>query len=336
MSSTSGTGQRALIFSLPAGREFAECVANCLHGELAPLEERQFEDGEFKIRPLTEVRNRTAVVLQSLCSHGALSVNDVLLRVLFLLATLRDAGAAQVHLVAPYFCYGRKDRRTQAQDPLSLRYIAQLVEAVGVHSVTTLEAHNPAAFENAFRIPVIHLTGNSLFSEYFSAQTGKHNLTVATPDIGGARRAEALRSALGTRLGMTVGSAMVPKQRSGGVVSGGAACGEIRDRQVIILDDMIVSGTTVLRAAGALQRAGAREMVVAATHAVFAENAVAALGNPVIEHIVVTNSVPLPVAAIDKLGQRLRILDLAPLIADAVRSLTRTTAGAQPGLKPAR
>lgn len=121
-------------------------------------EERDFEDGEFKIRPLESVRNREVFALQSLYGDEVRSVNDKLIRLLFFLGALGDAGAGRLHVIIPYLCYARKDRRTKSRDPVSIRYIAQLFESIGIDSITVLDVHNPAVFESAFRCPTLHLS----------------------------------------------------------------------------------------------------------------------------------------------------------------------------------
>src|SRR6187455_2239428 len=145
------TQQRLRIFAPAATAEFGEAVSRVLGQPLAAHEERDFEDGEHKIRPLDVVRDADVYVLQSLHGGPRESANDKLCRLLFFIGALRDAGAARVTVVAPYLCYARKDRRTKPHDPVTTRYIAQLFEAVGAEAVVTLEVHNPAAYENAFR-----------------------------------------------------------------------------------------------------------------------------------------------------------------------------------------
>ena len=138
-------------------------MAATLGLSLAPLEEREFEDGEHKIRPLDEVRGADVFLLQQLYGKPGHSIHDRLCRLLFLLGALRDTGAARLTAVLPYLAYARKDQRSQPRDPVTHRYLAQLLEAVGVDGVVTLDVHNRAAFQNAFRRPVVHLEARSLF-----------------------------------------------------------------------------------------------------------------------------------------------------------------------------
>ncbi|HEX2679009.1 MAG TPA: ribose-phosphate pyrophosphokinase-like domain-containing protein, partial [Polyangiales bacterium] len=127
------------LFSLQSGRPLLERICAELDVPPARLEERDFEDGEHKLRPLESVRGRDVYVVESLAADAARSVDDKLVRVLFLLGALRDAGARRVTVVAPYLCYARKDMRTKPRDPVTIRYLAQLFEAAGAQRIVTLD-----------------------------------------------------------------------------------------------------------------------------------------------------------------------------------------------------
>jgi hypothetical protein len=140
-----------LIFDLDADGPLGRALAADLDLELAPHEQRRFEDGECKLRPLADPRGDDVYVVHSLHGGPRESPHDKLFALLSFIATLRDHGAARVTAVVPYLAYGRKDRRTKPFDPVTQRYVAQLLEAVGMSQLVVLEAHNPAALENAFR-----------------------------------------------------------------------------------------------------------------------------------------------------------------------------------------
>ena len=199
-----GTDEAAL-FALSESRAFGEAMAAHLGLGLARHEERHFDDGEHKIRPLETVRGRDAYIVQSLHGDPCLSGNDKLCRLLFFAATLRDAGARQVTLVTPYLCYARKDRRTKSRDPVTTRYVAQLVEAMGADAIVTIDVHNLAAFQNAFRCPTVHLEAAGLFARHFAARESDAPLVVASPDVGGIKRAESFRLVLEAASGQPCG-----------------------------------------------------------------------------------------------------------------------------------
>ncbi|HLN50148.1 MAG TPA: ribose-phosphate pyrophosphokinase-like domain-containing protein, partial [Steroidobacteraceae bacterium] len=139
------------LFALEASGDLGRAIAHALGRPLAAHEEREFEDGEHKTRPLDPVGGADVYVVHSLYGGQAQSGNDKLCRLLFFIGALKDAGAARVTAVVPYLCYARKDRRTKPNDPVTTQYVARMFEAVGADAIVTLEVHNPAAFENAFR-----------------------------------------------------------------------------------------------------------------------------------------------------------------------------------------
>src|SRR3974390_465777 len=213
------TGQRLCLFALHASAALGSAIANALNQPLAGQEEREFEDGEHKTRPLESVRGADVYVLQSLHAGPEQSANDKLCQLLFFIGALKDAGAARVTAFVPYLCYARKDRRTKPNDPVTTRYLAGLFEAVGTDTIVTLDVHNPTAFENAFRCRTVPLTAAPIFVEYLRTQAPMR-ISVVSPDTGGAKRAELFREALEETLKRPVGNAFMEKHRSGGVVSG--------------------------------------------------------------------------------------------------------------------
>jgi ribose-phosphate pyrophosphokinase len=307
------------VFALNASREFGQRVAEALGVPLAAHEEREFEDGEHKARPLESVRGRDVYVVHSLYGDASQSVNDKLVRLLFFLGALKDASAGRVNAVLPYLCYARKDRRTKTRDPVSTRYLATLLETVGTDRVVTLDVHNLAAYENAFRIRAEHLEARKLFVEHFSALLGSEEVAVVSPDVGGVKRAEAFREALERRVKRPVARAFMEKQRSAGVVSGERLVGDVGGRVVIIIDDLISSGTTLARAAAAC--GAARKIYAAASHGLFAQKAAEVLGGSAIARLVVTDTVPPLRLAAGAARDKLTVLGTAPLFAEAIRRM---------------
>ena len=264
------------LFALQASTEFGAAVAAALGQPLAAHEEREFEDEEHKARPLENVRSADVFVLQSLHSGPQQSANDKLCRLLFFIGALKDAGAARVTALAPYLCYARKDRRTKPNDPVTTRYVASLFEAVGTDAVVTLDVHNPAAFENAFRRPTLALTAVPLFVDY-AKHLAEEKLCVISPDLGGGKRADLLREALEAAVGRPVGKGFAEKRRSSGIVSGDLFVGEVDGATALIIDDLISTGGTLLRAARAARQAGAKRVLALVTHGLFMPGAEAVL-----------------------------------------------------------
>lgn len=319
-SSSSNPGpQRLQIFAPASSAPFGRNVARALDVELAPLEERDFEGGEHKIRPLVSVRSRQVYVIQSLQGDRQHSANDKLCRLAFFVGALKDCGAARVTVCMPYLAYARKDRRTKMRDPVTLRYVAQMLEAVGVDHVMALDVHNVAAFQNAFRCQTDHLEAAPVFARHYAAALGSEPLTVASPDVGGIKRAQRLQGLLARELGRDVAIAFLDKRRSAGVVSGELLAGEVEGRRVIVLDDLISGGTTMLRATDACRRAGATAVEAVATHAVFGDDARRLFGPEGPDRLLVTDSVPLRTDLDIAPGRMPLILSASELYAEAIR-----------------
>lgn len=313
------------LFALEATRQLGAAIAAALAHPLAEHEERSFEDGEHKARPLENVAGADCYVINSLHGGPDASANDKLCRLLFFIGALKDAGAARVTAVVPYLAYARKDRRTKPFDPLTTRYVGSLFEAMGTDILVTLEAHNPAAFENAFRGRSIALSAAPLLLDHVKSQTTRP-LCVLSPDPGGAKRAELFREALEARIGRQVGKAFVDKHRSAGVVSGELLVGHVADASVVMVDDLISTGGTLVRAAHAAKAAGAAEAAALCAHGLFMPGAAEALADPALDRLMVTDSVP-PFRLTDPtLGGKLAVVPSAPLFAGAIARLANEQA----------
>ncbi|HUH93848.1 MAG TPA: ribose-phosphate pyrophosphokinase [Casimicrobiaceae bacterium] len=309
------------LFALDASRAFGEAVARELGVALSAHEERVFEDAEHKLRALESVRERDVYVLHSLYSEPGQSVDDKLVRLLFFIGALKDASARRVTAVVPYLAYARKDRKTKARDPVATRYVAQLFEAVGTERVVTLDVHNLAAFQNAFRCRTEHLEAAPLFVAELAPGLRDEAVAVVSPDAGGIKRAEAFRQRLAAVLRRPIASGFVEKYRSGGALSGDTLAGDVEGKCAIVVDDLIAAGNTVARAAVACRNAGATRVIAAATHGVFATEADAVLAAAPIDEILVTDSIPAVRLASEAVKSRLRIVSVVGLLAEAIRRI---------------
>ena len=309
-----------LLFALQASRPLGIEVAAALGVPLAPHEERTFEDAEHKIRPLVDPGGTDCVVVQSLHGGPEASGDDKLVRLLMFIAALRDHGARRVIAVVPYLAYARKDRRTQPFDPVSIRVVAQLFEAVGCDALVTLEAHNVAAFDNAFRLRAVSLSPNPLFSAVAAKLVGDAPLAVVSPDVGGVKRAQLWREALEVALKRPVGQAFIDKRRACGVVSGGdRVTGDVDGATALIVDDLIATFGTIDRATGALLAAGARRVLAFAAHGLFVAPAADVLERTAVERVFVTDTVPPFRLEGRPARARVEVLPSAKLFADAIR-----------------
>ena len=310
-----------LLFAPLHTRILGERVAQHLGVQLAASDEREHDGGEHKMRPRQVVRHQDVFVIQSLNGDAQGSANDKLCRLLFFIAALRDAGAARVTACVPYLCYARKDRRSSVQDALTLRYVAQMFEALGTDRVVVLDVHNEAAFDNAFRCNTVRVAADAVLLDHLAPRCNLQQVVVAAPDIGGVKRAQTLQATLAERLGHDVTFAFMEKRRSGDELSGEQLVGDVAGRDLLIYDDMIASGSTIARATQAARKAGVRSVHVTATHAAFTSEVaqLAAPGGP--DSVLVTDSICLPERLSAPLGPRLSVCSVAPLFADTIRSL---------------
>ena len=308
-----------LLFALHGSESLGVKIAHHLGISLAAHEERDFEDGEHKARPLQNVRGRSCFVLHSLHGDGSHSANDKLNRLLFFIATLKDASASRVSAVVPYLAYARKDRKTKPRDPVTMRYVAQLFEAMGTDALLALEVHNPAAFQNAFRCPNEQLDSAGLFAHHIADKLSPGEVAVVSPDAGGVKRAALFRERMSQALGRPVSMGFVEKYRSEGVLSGELLVGEVAGRQVLLFDDLISSGQTLVRAAIACRAHGAASVWAAAAHGLFNVDALQRLGAGPIDRIFVSDSVNIMEVEGTPLEAKLHAVSCAALFGEAIR-----------------
>lgn len=308
-----------MLFALEGSREFGKAVASELGIQLASHEERHFEDGEHKARPMEGVRERDVYVLHTLYGDEDHTVNDKLLRLLFFVATLKDAGARHVTALMPYLAYARKDRRTKERDPITTRYVGQLFEAMGADCVVTLEVHNRAAFDNAFRCRAEHLEAHSLFVEKLREKLGSEDVVIVSPDSGGAKRADRFRDAWEEATGKRPANAFMEKRRSEGVVSGEAVVGDVSGKVAVIVDDLVAGGTTLLRAAKACKDGGASRVYGVITHALFGPGSEKLYDAEELDELLITDSVKAQQKAPS--DSNVTVISVAGLFARAIRGL---------------
>src|SRR5580700_1240435 len=187
------------LIAPPESEALGRAIAQAANWEWAEIEERRFAGGESALRPLVAAGNRDVCVVQTLAPTAEAPIADRLVRLLFLLGSLRDAGARSRIAVIPYLAYARQERRGESGDPVHTRYVAELLQAAGMTHLIALDVHDLAAIDNAFRVPVEHLTARPVFIEWLAEQTLSEPLAVASPDIGGIKRAQSFREHLERR-----------------------------------------------------------------------------------------------------------------------------------------
>ncbi|HXJ94959.1 MAG TPA: ribose-phosphate pyrophosphokinase [Terriglobia bacterium] len=297
------------IFSGNANPELAREIAACLGIKVGDADVGQFPDGEIRVQILENVRGADVFVVQPTCRP----VNDNLVELLIMLDAFRRASADRITAVMPYYGYARQDRKDRPRVPISSKVVADLVTSAGASRVLALDLH-AGQIQGYFNIPVDHLYATPVTVDYFRKLDPK-NLTVVSPDTGGVERARAFAKRLGVPL------AIIDKRREDAhTVEVMNVIGEVEGRVCLLVDDLIDTGGTIVRGAGALREKGATSVYACCVHGVFAGDAVRKLcDSPDLEQVVTTNSIP-PGPEARNCG-RIKVLSIASLMAEAIRSI---------------
>jgi len=294
-----------LLFSGNSNRGLAEKIAAYLGLPLGECEVARFPDGEVRVKFQSDVRGADVFLIQSTSTP----VNDHLMEILIMADALKRASALRITAVIPYFGYSRQDRKDEGRVPITAKLVANLLEASGVNRVVTIDLH-AAQIQGFFDIPVDHLYASRVFTKY-ARKLELPDLTVASPDAGGMKMAWGYTKRLDAYL------AVIEKRRvSGEDVEVGFVIGDVKDKNVIIVDDIISTGGSVAKAAALLKEKGARKVFVMATHPVFCGRAVEKLRNAPLNGIIVTDTIPVTAPI-----ERLTILSVAELLGEAVHRI---------------
>ncbi|WP_433180965.1 ribose-phosphate diphosphokinase [Actinoallomurus sp. CA-150999] len=309
MTGMKATGEKKLmLFSGRAYPELAEEVAEALNVEPTPTSAYDFANGETFVRFNESVRGSDAFVLQS---HTA-PINQWIMEQLIMVDALKRASAKRITVVAPFFGYARQDKKHRGREPISARLMADLFKTAGADRLMAVDLHT-AQIQGFFDGPVDHLFALPLLTSYIKSKLDTAQVTVVAPDAGRVRVAERWSDELG---GCPM--AIIHKRRDPEVaneVKVFDVVGEVAGRTCVVVDDMIDTGGTIVKAAEALFEEGAERVVVAATHGVLSGPAVDRLKNSRISEVVLTNTLPIPD---NKRFDKLTVLSIAPLLARAI------------------
>ena len=297
------------LFAGNANRPLAEAIVRHLGVPLGRALVDRFPDGEINVRLFDDVRGADVFLVQPTCPP----VNENLMELLILVDAARRASAARVTAVLPYYGYARKDRKDEGRVPITAKLVADLITKAGADRVLTLDLH-ATQIQGFFEIPVDHLFAFPVVAKYF-AERGFRGVDVvfAAPDVGRIKMARAYSERLDGQL------AVVDKRRSGpDRTEVSFVIGNVREKDVILVDDMITTGGSAAGAAMALREAGARSVRVFAVHGIFCAPADERLVKAGLEEVFITDTVPLNDRG-RALGERLTVLSVAGLLAEAIR-----------------
>ena len=303
------------IFSGSAHKQFAENVCVNLGVPLSASKLFRFSDGEIGVSIEESVRGADVYVVQPTCEPA----NEHLIELLIIVDALKRASAYRVNLVMPYFGYARQDRKTRSRELITAKLVANLLEKAGADRVISADLH-AGQIQGFFDIPVDHLTGGPLLASYFKRVLQKEAeaglVSVVSPDIGGVVRARKFAEQIGN-----ADLAIVDKRRSHEVAN---TCevmeiiGNVEGKTAILVDDIIDTAGTMVKAAEALMERGAKEVYACATHGVLSGPAIDRLKSSCIKEVVLTDTIPL---AEEKKFEKVKVLPIAPLFAEALRRI---------------
>ena len=304
--------ERIKIFSGSANPALTEELCGHLGIPVGKASLRQFADGEAYIQILENVRGADVFVVQPTCTP----VDRHLMQLLFMIDALKRSSAERVTAVLPYYGYARQDRKDKPRVPISAKLVASLIERAGADRILALDLH-AAQIQGFFDVPVDHLFAAPVMIEYFKPQATQH-LTVVSPDAGGVERARAFAKRLKAPL------AIIDKRREDvNVAEVMHIIGRVKGRNCLIVDDLIDTGGTLVKATEALLEKGATSVSACATHAVLSGQAVERIESSQLKEVVLTNSIPLSEEA--RRSSKVRSLSVGKLLATGVQSIHEET-----------
>lgn len=300
------------LFAGNATPELAKRIAERLYTSLGDATVGRFSDGEIQVQINENVRGGDIFIVQSTCAP----TNDNLMELIVMVDALRRASAGRITAVIPYFGYARQDRRVRsARVPITAKVVADFLSSVGVDRVLTCDLH-AEQIQGFFDVPVDNVFGSPVLLDDILKKTDLVNPIVVSPDIGGVVRARAVAKLLND-----ADMAIIDKRRPKANVSQVMhIIGDVAERDCILVDDMIDTGGTLVKAAEALKERGARRVFAYATHAVFSGSAAKNLANDALDEVVVTDTIPLS-AEIRALN-KVRVLTLSGMLAEAIRRIS--------------
>ena len=298
---------KMVIFSGSSNLKLAEKICKTLKVNMGEAFVSKFSDGEIRVKIKDNVRGKDVFVIQSTCPP----VNDNLVELLILLDALKRASAYRITAVIPYFGYARQDRKDQPRVPITAKLVANILASAGASRVLTLDLH-AGQIQGFFDIPLDHLYALNVFYNYFKKME-PNDLVIVSPDVGGIKVARAYAKKF------NAGLAIVDKRRnSPDSTDVMHILGDVEGKNVIMVDDMISTGSSLVEAAKALKRHKAKKIYAAITHGILCSNAVEKIENSEIDLLVITDSVPL---SDKKKSKKIKVISVGSLFAEAIKRI---------------
>ena len=295
------------IFTGNSNPQLAKEICDYLELPPGKIEVGRFSDGEVSVKIEENVRGRDVFIVQSVCAP----VNESLVELLVMIDAARRASAKRITAVLPYYGYARQDWKERPRVPITAKLVANLITAAGANRVLTMDLHTPQ-IQGFFDIPLDHLFAAPVLIKYFQ-ELNLSNLVVVAPDVGSIKTARAFAKRLHAAL------AVVDKRRnSPDSVEVMHLIGEVKGKDVVIVDDLVASGGTLCEAADALKENGARNIYASITHGVLSGNAIENIANSSLEKLIITDTIPLTKG---KELKKIEVLSVASLLGEAIRCI---------------
>lgn len=302
-------GRDLKIFTANSNPGLAQSIVSELGCELAKSEVKRFSDGEISVSVQESVRGTDCFIVQSTCTP----INENLMELLIMIDAIKRASAARITAVMPYFGYARQDRKAKPRDPISAKLVADLLTTAGANRILTMELHT-LQIQGFFDVPVDHIIAAPLFASFIKEVDGfnPEEFTVLAPDLGSISRARQFATRLGCPL------ALIDKRRPRANVSEVMnIIGDVKDKKIILVDDIIDTAGTLCNAADAIiEKGGAKEVYAYVAHPVLSGDALKRLKESSIKKMIVLNTINIPK---DKMLDKFTVLNVAPVLSEAIK-----------------
>ena len=295
------------IFSGNANPELAKKISRFLKVELGDATVTTFSEGEIRVKINEDVRGRDVFLLQPTCPP----TNNNLMELLIMIDAMKRASARRITAVIPYYGYARQDRKDQPRVPITAKLVANLLESAGADRILTMDLH-ASQIQGFFDVPMDHLFAVNTVVDYFAKKKMK-NVVVASPDVGGIKMARAYAKRMNAHLAI-VDKRRIDDQHTETM----RILGEVKGKNILIVDDLVATASSICEAASALKKAGALKIFAAVTHPILSGPAIERIKKSSIEEFIISDSVPLDASKKDPV---FRVLSVAPLLAEAIRRI---------------
>ena len=303
------SGSEIKIIAGNSNMELAQKIADYIGVKVADCQVTTFSDGEISVNINETVRGCDVFVVQSTNNP----VNENLMELLIMIDALRRASAGRITAVIPYYGYARQDRKAKARDPITAKLVANLITAAGADRVLTMDLH-AAQIQGYFDIPLDHMLGGSLLANYFN-EKNIEDLVVVSPDLGSVTRSRKFANQLDGEVPLAIIDKRRPKANVCEVMN---LIGDVKGKNVIMLDDMIDTAGTITNAANALKEFGAKNIYACCTHAVLSGPAIERIENSAISELIVLDTIRLPK---EKELDKIKVLTVAEMCGEAIKKI---------------